>query len=177
LKIPVASISFHAPAGSLACRAFTTIELLAVLLIMSIVSVLGIDTVATFEANQRADRAAREALGFFRYARTLALTTGKNSKVQIDTSAKTLSVYWMSNGTSWDANPVSVSFVSGGIMLLNFAHAPELKGTSFTVTPSGTTAFVFGPTGACATAGTLQFTFGTKAKSLVIPSVGDPQLN
>src|SRR6476660_9074196 len=97
-------------------RGFTAMEMLVVLIIMSIVTVLGIDSVATFEANQRSERAARGCLAFFRYARNLALTTGKSAKVQVDTTNHTLAVYWMSNGSSWDATPVSANFVSGGSM-------------------------------------------------------------
>ena len=58
-----------------------------VVLIMSIIGVLSLGAVADFEANQRADRAARESLTFFRFARSLAMTSGKNAKVRIVSSA------------------------------------------------------------------------------------------
>src|SRR4051812_40645386 len=57
-------------------RGFTMLELMLVILIMSILSVAGMDAISTFEANQRADRAARESLTAFRFARGLAMTTG-----------------------------------------------------------------------------------------------------
>src|SRR5689334_1501060 len=93
-------------------RGFTVMELVLVLLILAITSALGIDAVSTFEANQRADRGARETLAFFRYARHLSMTTGKSAKIEIDTVNKTISVYWKSNGVSWDATPVAQSMAS-----------------------------------------------------------------
>ena len=146
-----------------------------VLLIMSIVAVLGFDAIASFEANQRADRAACEALAAFRYARNLAMTTGKNAKVALDPNANTISVYWMSNGTTWDASPVASGMNAGGQWVLNLSNARELVGTTFTVSPT-TTDFVYGPLGSCATTATIHFAFGDKSKSLVVASVGDPQI-
>jgi prepilin-type N-terminal cleavage/methylation domain-containing protein len=65
-------------------RGFTVIEMMMVILVMSILAVIGLDAVATFEANQRADRAAREALAAFRFAGILAKNTGKKAKVVLD---------------------------------------------------------------------------------------------
>src|SRR5688500_18819078 len=74
-------------------RAFTVVELMIVVLILSILSVTAMDAVATFEANQRADRAARESLAAFRFAKGLAMSTGKKAKVVVDTTARTVSVF------------------------------------------------------------------------------------
>src|SRR4051812_48054706 len=82
-------------------RGFTMLELMLVVLIMSILSVAGMDAISSFEANQRADRAARESLTAFRFARGLAMTTGKKAKVVVDTAARTISIYWQSNGTTY----------------------------------------------------------------------------
>ena len=161
----------------LALRGFTAMELMIVLLIMSITMVLGTDSIASFEANQRAERAARETLAYFRYARTLAMTTGKNAKVQIDTTQHTVAVYWMSNGSTWDATPASASMAVGGTMSMDLDTRQELVGTTFTVTPAGTTSFIYNALGSNATSATLTFTFGSKSKVLTVPSVGDPQVN
>jgi len=158
-------------------RGFTAMELMIVIMIMAIVASLGVDTISTFEANQRAERAARESLALFRYARYLALSTGKSSKVEIDTSAGTLAVYWMSNGTSWDATPVSHSMFSGNVMQMALSSMRETNGVAMTVTPAGTTSFVYGALGSCATSGTVRFSFGTRSKTLTIPPVGDVQVN
>jgi Tfp pilus assembly protein FimT len=152
-------------------------ELILVLLILSITSVISIDTIATFEANQRAERGARETLAFFRYARHLAMTTGKQAKVEINSANRTICVYWKSNGIAWDAAPVAQSMAPNGTMKLDFATSPELAGISLSVTPSGTTSFIYSALGACNVRATLTFTCGTKAKSLVVPMIGDPQLN
>lgn len=156
--------------------AFTVMELMLVMLIMAILAVLGMDAIAEFEAAQRADRAARESLAFFRLARNLAMTTGKKAKVVVDTSGKTVSVYWQSNGTSYDTTAYTNNMVSGGTSVLNLTNARELTGTSVSLNPSGTTYFEYSALGNCAQTGTVSFTYGGKSKSLVVPNVGDPQL-
>jgi prepilin-type N-terminal cleavage/methylation domain-containing protein len=157
-------------------RAFTAMELLIVLMILSLVAAIGVDSISSFEANQRAERAAKEAHSFFRYARVLAITTGKSAKVQVDTNTRTIAVYWMSNGTTWDATPIASSMTAGGTMFMDLDLRPELKGATFTVTPVGTTSFVYNAVGTSGTTGTLVFAFGSKAKQLTIPAVGDPQV-
>jgi prepilin-type N-terminal cleavage/methylation domain-containing protein len=157
-------------------RAFTVIEMMIVLLIMSIVSVLGMDTISEFEAGQRAQRASLEILAFFRYARTLAMTTGDNAEVQLDTTNNTFAVYLMSNGTSWDATPYAQSMASGGTMLINLNTERELAGTVMTVSPTTATAFIYQPLGTCTVTGTIRFTFGGKVSTLTVPAVGDPQV-
>jgi hypothetical protein len=66
---------------------------------------------------------------------------------------------------------------SGGTMQLNFATARELQGVSLSVNPAATTAFTYNPLGACSVNATLTFSLGTKSKRLVVPMVGDPQVN
>ena len=157
-------------------RGFTVIELMLALLIMSILAVLGMDAIADFEAAQRADRAARESLAFFRFARNLAMTTGKKAKVAVDTTNRTVAVYWQSNGTSYDATPYTMSMTSSGTALLNMGTARELAGTTLALNPSGTTYFEYSALGTCAQTGTVNFSFAGKAKSLAVVNVGDPQL-
>jgi prepilin-type N-terminal cleavage/methylation domain-containing protein len=155
-------------------RAFTLVEMILVVLIMGIIATLGLDAVANFEAAQRADRACRESLTYFRYARTLSQTTGKKAKVAVDTANKTLAIYWQSNGTTYDATPYSTSANAGGSWTLNINSARELVGTSVAITPSTTTFFEYGPLGTCNETGTVAFTYAGITKSLVVPSVGDP---
>jgi prepilin-type N-terminal cleavage/methylation domain-containing protein len=157
-------------------RAFTLTELLLVLLIMSILAVLGMDAIGEFEAAQRADRAARESLAFFRLARNLAMTTGKKAKVAIDTSARTVSVYWQSNGTSYDATAYTNGMSATGTSVLNLNSARELVGTTVTLNPAATTYFEYSALGTCAQTGTVSFSYGGKTKGLSIVNVGDPQL-
>ena len=169
----------HSPrprASPAARRGFTLLEMMIVVTLMAITAVISIDTIATFEANQRADRACREALGFFRFARSLAMTTGKTAEVRLDFTAHTFAVYWQSNGTSYDATPYAQSMVAGGLMIINLGTERELAGATMSVTPAGTTDFAYGPLGSCATSGTLTFTIGSRSKSLIIPKVGDPQI-
>jgi Tfp pilus assembly protein FimT len=156
--------------------AFTVMELTMVMLIMSIVGVLGIDAISSFEANQRADRAARESLACFRYARTLAITTGKKAKVAISTASGTVSVYWMSNGTSYDATPVATGSTASGQWVVNMNSARELMGTAISLNPTTTTYFEFNTLGTCGQTGTVSFTYAGRVKSLTVNHVGDPVL-
>lgn len=155
-------------------RAFTMMEMMIVVTLMAITAVISVDTIATFEANQRADRACREALGFFRFARNLAMTTGKTAEVRLDFTAHTFAVYWQSNGTSYDATPYAQSMIAGGQMIIDLDTERELAGATMATTPASTTDFAYGPLGSCSTAATITFTIGAKTKTLVVPKVGDP---
>ncbi len=157
-------------------RAFTLVEMTMVLLIMSIIAMLGIDAVANYEAAQRADRACRESLAYFRFARSLALTTGKKAKVTVDTVNKIVAVYYQSNGASYDATAYSTSMLAGGSWTLNVGNARELAGTSITLNPAATTYFEYGPLGTCSETGTVTFSYAGVSKNLVVAAVGDPQV-
>jgi hypothetical protein len=143
------------------------------------------DAVSTFEANQRADRAAREALAAFRFARSLAMTTGKKAKVMLDTTTtvSSFSVFWQSNGAAYDTTAYSTGMVAGGTYVLkmgtNANAARELANTTFAVsntTGGYTNYFEFSALGNCAQTGTITFTYAGKTKRLVIANVGDPQI-
>lgn len=155
---------------------FTLVEIMLVVLIMSIIAVLGMDAIAEFESSQRADRAARESLVFFRLARNLAMTTGKKAKVAVDTSNRTVSVFWQSNGTAYDATAYTNGMTGSGTSVLNLNNAREVVGTTVALNPSGTTYFEYSALGTSAQTGTVSFTYGGKTKSLVVANVGDPQL-
>lgn len=156
--------------------AFTLLEILIVLLIMGIVASFGIQAISAFESSNRAERAAREGLAAFRYARHLAMTTGKSAKVSFDTVNSAFSVYWMSNGSSWDATPVNQP-LGGGTYTVHLKTDAGVFGTGISLNPAGTTAFTYNVLGSCDNATTVTFTYGTKSKTLVVPKAGDPQLN
>lgn len=151
-------------------------EMMTVVLILAILAVLGVDAIAEFETAQRADRAARESLAYFRLARTLAMTTGKKAKVSISTTNKTVSVFWQSNGTSYDASAYASGMTASGRCVLSLTNNRELTGTSVSLNPSGTTEFEYSALGTCQQTGTVIFTYGGKTKSISVVSVGDPQL-
>ena len=152
-------------------------EMLAVLLILAIGATMSIDMIASYEGTTRAERAARESIVFARYARNLAMTTGKSAELKVDTASGTFSVYWQSNGSTWDTTPVTQGMTGSGTMSINMTTQRDLANTTMTVTPAGTTAFVYTALGACSTAGTLSFTCGTVSKTVTISTVGDPVLN
>jgi Tfp pilus assembly protein FimT len=151
-------------------------ELMTVVLILAILAVLGIDAIAEFEAAQRPDRAARESLAYFRLARTLAMTTGKKAKVSVTTSSGTISVFWQSNGTAYDATAYASGMTASGTAVLNVNNNRELAGTAITLTPSTTADFEYSALGTCLETGTVAFTYGGKSKSILVVNVGDPQL-
>ena len=59
---------------------FTLVEMIAVLLVIAIGASLSIDTIASFDSHQRAERAARNCVAFSRYARNLAMTTWREKR-------------------------------------------------------------------------------------------------
>jgi prepilin-type N-terminal cleavage/methylation domain-containing protein len=166
-------------AGPRVRRGFTVVEIMIVVLIMSIIGVLSVGAVADFEANQRADRAAREALAVFRFARSLAMTTGKNAKVRVVSSATaaTLTVYHKDYATAdgYDYNqPFASGLTASGTMTLNLGASKELVGTS--ISPAGTTDFEFNILGSCTSTGTITFGYAGKSKAIAISKVGDPTI-
>ena len=163
----------HRRAGA---RAFTLVELMLVMLIISILSVAGMDAIASFEANQRADRAARESLTAFRFAKGLAMSTGKKAKVVVDPIARTLSVFWQSNGTTYDATAYPTGMTATGTWVLNMNSSRELVGTTIALNPTTTTYFEYNALGTSGQTGTITFGYASKSKSLVISNVADPQL-
>ena len=110
---------------------------------MAIVSTLGMDSIAEFDAASRPKNAAIECILAFRYARQLALTTGTNTKVTFNTASNSFSVYRMSNGSTWDASPVTQPATHGGIYTITMNSSTELNGVIISLNPSGTTALTF----------------------------------
>lgn len=166
----------HAPRAG----GFTVVEIMIVVLILAIISVLSVSAVANFEANQRADRAAREALAVFRFARNLAMTSGKNATVRVVSSdsppVAVIAVYHKNHGTANDAYdfnvPYATSLNASGSMVLDLYNSRELLGSR--ISPSGTTNFEFNVLGSCSAPATLTFSFGSRSKGLTIRAVGDP---
>ncbi|HVT81888.1 MAG TPA: hypothetical protein VHM90_14675 [Phycisphaerae bacterium] len=151
-------------------------ELMTVVLILAIIAVCGMDAIAEFETAQRADRAARESLAYFRLARTLAMSTGKKAKVSVSTSSKTVSVFWQSNGSAYDATAYASGMTASGRCVLDLTNSRELTGTTVSLNPSATTDFEYSALGTCQQTGTVTFTYGGKTKSISVVAVGDPQL-
>jgi len=152
-------------------------EVMIVMVIIAIVGVMGMDAIADYETSQRPQRAAGETLAFFRYARHLAMTTGKKAKVQINTTSNTVSVYWMSNGTTYDTTPVTNALGTGNVMTLNINSGREYMGTTITTTPSSATTYEYWPLGQCVNTGSITFSNGSKTSTMTIPAVGDPAIN
>ena len=163
------------PASPPARGAFTLIEVLMVVLIMGICATIGLDAISASDANQRAERSAREVLAAFRFARNLAINTGKKAQVVISTSSATASVYWMSNGSTWDPAPLTSNMSPTGQWVVNLATSPEMRGTAISISPAINT-FIYGTTGTCSATATITFNYGFRTRSLIVSAVGDPQI-
>ncbi len=164
-------------ARTAAPRAFTLVEMLIVILIMAITASLGVDAISGFEAAERPTRAARECLQAFRFARQLAVATGKSAKVSFNTSTNSFSVYWMSNGSTWDASPVAQPAFAAGVYTVTMSNSFELAGVTLSLNPAGTTNFTYNPVGSLDNASVVTFTYGSKSKTLTVNKVGDPIVN
>jgi prepilin-type N-terminal cleavage/methylation domain-containing protein len=170
------------PISRSARRGFTLVEIMMVVLILSIIGVLGIDAVASFEAHQRADRAARESLSLFRVARSLAMSTGKNCKIRISSattpSVATIGVYLKAYGATSDAYDYTQPYASGmtntNTLVLNLNASKELVGA--TISPTGTTDYEFNSLGTCTTTGTVTFSYGGRNQTITVKKVGDPTI-
>lgn len=159
-------------------RAFTTIELLAVIVILGVCAKLVVGLLSESDAVMRADRAAKECVTAIRYARTLAFTSGNVCGVRFNTSTRTFSV-WQNNtpGTAV-TNPMAGN---GGSLVIDLANARELAGTTMTVSLSGDASnpydLSYTALGATSNTGTITFTYAGKTKVVTVPAVGDPTLN
>ena len=156
-------------------RGYTLVEVMVVLLIIAIGAALSIDTIAAFDAQQRAERAARNCVAFTRYARSLAMTTGTATKLSINTGAGSFGVYTQTGTSTWAL--VTQSLIGSGPMTITMSARRDLVGTTMSVSPSGTTDFIYTQLGACSTSGTLTFTCAGSSKTMTIPAVGDPVVN
>jgi prepilin-type N-terminal cleavage/methylation domain-containing protein len=156
-------------------RAFTFVEVLCCLLVLSIIAFLGADFIGDTEASLRSEHAAQEALGAVRYARMESITTGTSYTVRFDTSARTISVLDSS------LNVATQRLLAGGTFVIDLSNRRDLTGTTFTAAVTGDAAnpydVKFGPTGSTANPGTISFTYGNTSKNLIIPATGEPTLN
>jgi prepilin-type N-terminal cleavage/methylation domain-containing protein len=158
-------------------NAFTLIETLIVVVILAITATIVLGFIADTDASLRADRAARECLTAFRYARALALTNGNTCGVRFDT---TLKKFWVwQNATP--ATAVNNSLMPGGTYTVDLVNNREIAGVVATLAiPSDTTNpydVQFTSLGATSNTGTVTFTYGGRTCIVTIPAVGDPTLN
>jgi Tfp pilus assembly protein FimT len=156
-----------------ACRGFTVIEVLAILIILSVTAKLAVDSVGDADAGLRAERAARETAGAIRYARCKAMTDGVNYKVRFNVASKTISVVDTSN-------TVVAAPVPGSSMLINLTGNSDVSGVTMSCSLSGDTSdpydVIYWPAGGTSNSGTVTFTYGGKSRTLTIPGVGDPTI-
>ena len=158
--------------------AFTTMEMIIVMLILAIMSSIAMDFVAESESYFRSDRAARETVIALRFARTLATTTGNSSGVEFDTAQKKIKVYTVISGAqTW----VNSALYSGNAYQIDLANAREVQGVSMTPSiPSDATNpydVVFDPLGATKNTGTISFSYGHNTRTVTVASLADPTIN
>jgi prepilin-type N-terminal cleavage/methylation domain-containing protein len=156
-------------------RGFTTIEILAVLMIMAITATIALDLISETEANAKAERAAREACTALLYARSMAISYGGGYGVEFDTANKRFQVF-LTTGSNVVTQPLSGS----GTYVISLTR-PELSGIAMTPTIAGDTTnpydVTFAPLGSTTNSGTVAFTYAGKTKTVTIPKLGAPTIN
>ncbi len=154
-------------------NAFTLVEIMITVLIMSITATIAMEAVANTDAGLRAERAAREAVTAVRFARTRAMSDGTSYIVRFNVGAKTISVVDPNNSYAVLAAPIAGSVMqinlSGQSDVANVAMSPSITGDS--TDPYDVTYTSLGGT---ANGGTVTFSYGASIKVLQIPNVGDP---
>ena len=164
----------HRPAR----RAFTTIEVLMVLLIIGIAAAVSADYISASEANARADRAARQAVIALRYARSLAVASGSSSGVEFDSTGKKIKVYTYVNAVqTFITDPLAPN----NLYTIDLANDREVANVTIAANiPTDTTNpydISFNALGATKNVGTITFTFGHITKTLTIAALADPTIN
>jgi Tfp pilus assembly protein FimT len=144
-----------------------------VLLILSIVSLIAVDSAANADAPLRAERAAREAAAAIRFARMRAWTDGTSYKVRFNIAAQTISVIDPANG-----NAVLAAPMAGDIMQINLSGKSDISGVAMAAAIVGSSSDPYDVTysalGGTTNTGTITFTYGPITKVLQIGNVGDP---
>jgi type II secretory pathway pseudopilin PulG len=146
-----------------------------VLLIMAITASVAVDTVMGYESAARPERAARECLAAFRYARQLAVTTGKSTRVSFDTTNNAFSVSLNTSGSTWVL--ATQPLAQGSTYTVTMDNTAELRGTTISLNPTSTTTFTYSALGNLDNATTVTFSYGAATKALAVTRNGDAQVN
>jgi prepilin-type N-terminal cleavage/methylation domain-containing protein len=188
-------------------RAFTLIETLITVLIISVISSLVLVNVSSVDATSRLDRAAQHVIAALRYARIQSLShsqtlTGSSQPsdaygVYFNTASNTVTVFhstWNAarNRYVYPGNTVSNSLIQGGLYVVNLNTQSDCAGvkiTSVSLAGSSDTRWnvrspyvcQFRPMGTTPNYGlvpeAITLTYGGCTCTISIPPVGDPQVN
>jgi prepilin-type N-terminal cleavage/methylation domain-containing protein len=195
------------PSWRVKTSAFTLIEVITSIVIISIISAFTLINADSEDASARVDRAAQQVLAAFRYARMLSMGHGETSGssyqptdaygVQINKSANTFTVYhttWNSVTSAWElpGTTISDALHTGGTYVVNLdtdstcagvtISAVNLVGTSDT-SGNGSSPYYcqyrpFGNTENPGISSTaILLSYGNASRSINIPAVGDAQEN
>ena len=162
---------------------YTLLEMMVVLVVMAIAGTMALAVVSEVDRSERPNRAAKEMVTALRYARMLAMTTGKVCGVQTNTTAgvNQFLVYRVDVvGATSTQVTVNEPMGAGGVYAVALGTQSELAGTTMVVTPAGTggvTKFSYDTLGTAGVTGTVQFVYGGRSKTVTIPAVGEATIN
>ncbi|HEY1683337.1 MAG TPA: prepilin-type N-terminal cleavage/methylation domain-containing protein [Tepidisphaeraceae bacterium] len=188
-------------------RGFSLIEMMASLVIISMVSGMVLVENQNTDDSQRLDRAADEVVAALRYARieamghctTVSATTQPSTAygVAFDTAANTVTVYYTSYNSSFNiwtlpGTAASCAMYSGQSYVINFNSQPEVEGVSISsVNLKGTTdtktntaspyVCQYLPFGECENYGNstaaITLSYDGITRTISVPQIGDASKN
>jgi prepilin-type N-terminal cleavage/methylation domain-containing protein len=163
---------------------YTLLEMLMALLIIQMISGFVLYSVSAANNGSRLDLLSKRATGALRYARMLAMSSGKTVNVDFNLTSQTINVYLGAATT-----PVSNALFPGGKCSMNLKSDQGLSGTAISAVSNAPAAPVAGATAYRVTYGvlgtrtnspsfaqpaTVTFTCGSGSATLTIPNAGDP---
>ena len=120
--------------------AFTLLELIVVLIILSIITALVVPSMRTFTVGQSTQNSATQIVALARYARTQAITEGSTYRLNFDAGG---GAYWLTSATAGVFKDLSSDFgehftvASGSSLRTDLTN--QTDGTYATFQPTGRT--------------------------------------
>jgi type II secretory pathway pseudopilin PulG len=161
-----------------AAGAYTLIEAILCLAILSVITSLALVAVTSMNDSSRLDAVMKRSTAMLRYARMLAMSSGQPCTVEFNTTTQTIAVYLGSATT-----PAPNNLFANNACSLNLLTDPGVSGVRITdASNAGSPArFTYGVLGTRLNPPSydspmvVSFTCGKGAATLTIPNAGDPQ--
>jgi prepilin-type N-terminal cleavage/methylation domain-containing protein len=164
--------------GKRSARAYTLIEALVCIAILSVITSLAVVPLASLNDSTRLDAVMKRSTSMLRYARMLAMSSGQPCSVEFNGNTQTIAVYLGSATT-----PAPNALFSNNSCSLNLLSDAGVSGVRISdISNGGSPArFTYGTLGTrinpptYASPMAVTFTCGKGAATLTIPNAGEPQ--